>query len=117
MASTKVKFTYNTPAMKYPNCYLHTSEDNYSVYATVELNSYGTWDPYAYCRLRLQRYDGGKWSTISTKTGYADWKTKLNVSFTNIAKKTRAMRVLLDLYFDSARKDHAQLVIGDQWIR
>lgn len=117
MASTKIKFTYITPTMKYPNCYLYTRDDHLNVYATVELNSWGTWDPLAWCKLRLQRYDKGRWNTISTQRGYANWHKKLNVQFNNIAKKKLAMRVLLDLYFDSGYTDHAQLVIGDQWIR
>ncbi len=118
MTNTTTSFTYNPGGLGDVTCYLFTSEDYLNVYATVELGSYTAFDTEAYCILTLKRYDGGYWNTIDTKRGFAKSSGQnLNVTFNNIAKRTLAMRVILDLYTDSGYTDKVKTVYGNQWIR
>nr|WP_249851205.1 hypothetical protein [Bacillus subtilis] len=97
--------------------YIHTSENYKNVYATVEMGRTGTWESAAYCKLYLQRYTNGSWKTIDTASGNASYGKKLNVTFTNIAKKSASTRVKLKLYNNWDHSDYMQTVYSSKWTR
>jgi len=71
---------------------IHTSEDYYSVKVSVVAGY--TWLRQKWdWTMELQRYEGGTWKTIGTRTGYVAYQDDSHRTFTNIAKKNAPMRV------------------------
>ena len=98
--------------------YIHTSDNYKNVYATIELGSVSNgWGSAAYCKLYLQRYTKGSWKTIDSASGYADYKKRLNVTFSNIAKKSASTRVKVKLYNNWKNSELMQTVYSSKWTR
>ncbi|AEB25435.1 MULTISPECIES: hypothetical protein [Bacillus] len=114
--SKTTSFNYNTGSV-IAKSYIHTSDNYKNVYATVELGRSGTWETAAYCKLYLQRYTSGSWKTIDTASGNAAYGKKLNVTFTNIAKKSASTRVKVKLYNNWDHTDLIQTVYSSKWTR
>lgn len=114
--SKTTSFTYNNGSVA-AKSYLHTSDNYMNVYTTVELGRVGTWETAAYCKLYLQRYTSGSWKTIDTASGNASYGKKLNVTFSNIAKKSASTRVKVKLYNNWDHSDYIQTVYSSKWTR
>ncbi|AYQ18862.1 hypothetical protein CHH86_07135 [Bacillus paralicheniformis] len=114
--SKTTSFTYHS-GIGDAKSYIHTSENYINVYATVELGRVGTWGTAAYCKLYLQRYTGGSWKTIDTASGDAEYGKKLNVTFSNIAKKSASTRVKVKLYNNWKHSELMQTVYSSKWTR
>ncbi|PAD64161.1 hypothetical protein CHH79_09250 [Bacillus siamensis] len=114
--SKTTSFTYNTGVVS-AKSYIHTSDNYKNVNATIELGRSGTWETAAYCKLYLQRYTSGSWKTIDTASGNASYGKKLNVTFTNIAKKSASTRVKVKLYNNWKHSELLQTVNSSKWTR
>lgn len=98
--------------------YIHTSQDNYNIYATYE----AAMDSYVYVRLTTQVYENGTWRSVETKSGYAskEWgSTKnLNVTFSNYSTAgTRTFRIKVAIYNGWSTSQLMQTAYSATWTR
>ncbi|MCY7999569.1 hypothetical protein MOF05_22420 [Bacillus haynesii] len=115
--SKTTSFTFKT-GLGPSKSYIHTSDNYKNVYATIELGSRShVWNSAAYCKLYLQRYTKGSWKTIDSASGYAETGKKLNVTFSNIAKKSASTRVKVNLYNNWKHSELMQTVYSSKWTR
>lgn len=72
------------------------SDDYYSVYCTIRPND-GSFslEPYHDVTAKLQRYVSGAWTTIDSWSGRCYDNQDRNITFSNIAKKSASMRVVV----------------------
>lgn len=59
--------------------------------------------------MSLQRYDGG-WKTVGTRTGYLEYASPSNRTFTNVGITNKPMRV-------SVRFHEGETITSKQWVR
>lgn len=124
-ASTSKQFSSCTDAYGCMPAYLSTSEDSYSVYATVELTNGGiaSASNTGWYKFELQRLGTNYiWSTLSTKYAYAEVdfgvNKRANVSFSNISNvKNADTRVKVSEYSTSSYTGLRQVVYSYYWNR
>ncbi|MCY8986330.1 hypothetical protein [Bacillus atrophaeus] len=97
--------------------YVCASDNNYSVNGTVQMGRVGTWETVAYTKLYLQRKVDGKWKTIDTAKGKASTSSKLNRTFSNIAKKKASMRIKAVMYSNSNYTGKLKTAYSNTWKR
>jgi len=70
-----------------------------------------------YWTMYLQRYENGKWNTIGTRTGYIEWSSPSDRTFTNVLKKNAKTRIYVKFYADAAHTKFEDAHATKSWIR
>lgn len=84
---------YHTMGQSKVNCCVSDTSSTVTVSLNMLSGQYYVAEDLVAWKMELQRYTGGKWKTIASRTGQTTNSSPTSRTFTNIKKQNKPMRV------------------------